>query len=889
MERSNSALDPAAESLLHQSNDDNSPHSSLYREKTSSTTRFSNDEGNDNNQLELNDHTNKDDEDEDDNDLEKTSSKSDTLKKMVQKVLPKVEPLPWSTFFCLSMWCAIPAIAYILLFTQMGYGEHIYYKLSHSSFADHAPIFAGILILSIFFFYVLDIDQWTTSKFGRAFRFLSAFAMFSTFVLIVILVSNEFPYGIITLFAVLNPLYLLVVKSVFYGGNRTRTFATWLSGPLVVVSVLITVSFIVWVAVDYSNEWNDVTKVEAAVRTGCDANFDEYPNCSSGKNTTTTATMATTTTTTCFFLDYSVQPQELVFPNGCDRSCLKVYDTCSNGFILWAGPVMLSLSTLFLGFFCTFLRIGEGSTDEKDVFNFTKVWLFVLFVMWASASLSGAAAGVTTTLVTLTVANMIGSSILLSAIFGREEIHDNKEMVLEKIREKYGDDNLNIARGLFVVTCSPVLLGYFCLSAVNQAVRRIGINPCSQPVNEVECTTVDDDQTDKILTVRAERQLTRMRAWNRAKVFTYAIYWGIAFMILYVLVAKLTVVFLSWMIEKVEDFNLIAVTAIMAGVGAMMFLLPPVPGVPIYLALGIVLPSQGYKILGWLGAILYSTGVGLVLKLFSSALQQKLIGENLSHYVKVRQFVGINSKLMKAMRLELGSGGISAAKVAILIGGPDWPTSVLCGIMRLSLLQIMVGTLPIVFLIFPTCLTGALLYMASLQTGTGNPVFPWAGTASTLTASSTAMVQFGSMLVAAYYLEQASENRADEVKAIPDDKEVKEADEKDEHMRKCYTTVTQWNAIPIWAKLILISSLVSITASCYMVQFFSYMCFVDHSLTDSIYENLGGNVGNLFLPLGWISVALFALSILLLEIFSVWGKQQAKNLAASGTTVPLNS
>ena len=37
---------------------------------------------------------------------------------------------------------------------------------------------------------------------------------------------------------------------------------------------------------------------------------------------------------------------------------------------------------------------------------------------------------------------------------------------------------------------------------------------------------------------------------------------------------------------------------------------------------------------GWTGAILYSTAVGLALKLFSSMCQQKLIGENLSHYVK---------------------------------------------------------------------------------------------------------------------------------------------------------------------------------------------------------------------------------------------------------------
>ena len=187
----------------------------------------------------------------------------------------------------------------------------------------------------------------------------------------------------------------------------------------------------------------------------------------------------------------------------------------------------------------------------------------------------------------------------------------------------------------------------------------------------------------------------------------------------------------------------------------------------------------------------------------------------------------------------------------------------------------MLGTLPIVFLIFPTCLTGALLYMSSLVTDTGNPAFPWAGTVSTLTASLTALVQLGSMIVAAYYLEQTSDKRAEDIQAIEDDKEVKEADDKDEHMKKCYETVTQWNVMPFWSKLIITSAVACITCACYFVQFFSTACFVEHSLTDSFYDNLGGNIANLFLPLGWAAVGLFVASIVLLDIFSIWGKVSA--------------
>jgi hypothetical protein len=183
----------------------------------------------------------------------------------------------------------------------------------------------------------------------------------------------------------------------------------------------------------------------------------------------------------------------------------------------------------------------------------------------------------------------------------------------------------------------------------------------------------------------------------------------------------------------------------------------------------------------------------------------------------------------------------------------------------------MIGTLPIVVLIFPTCLMGALVYVASLDTDTGNPEIPWAGTAATICASITAFVQFGSMIVAAYYLELTGQQRKDEIDAIELDKEVKEADEREEYLKKCYANVTQWRFLSIWAKATLVGAVISITASCYMVQFLSSLCFVEHELTDSIYENLEGNVANLFLPLGWVAIGLFLASIVFLQIFIRWG------------------
>ena len=245
----------------------------------------------------------------------------------------------------------------------MGYGEFFYYSLS-TSFGTYATYLGGSLLISSFLYYILDIDEWD-SRLGRICCFIISTLLFVGFMLWVLLVSNEIPYGIIAMFAILNPLWLLMVKNVFYRKVDTRTFVGWLSGPLLLITIFTAVAFVVWVIVSPENRWNDVTRVQAAQHTGCAADFEEYPSCSSGNATEVVADDVNGNSTAngeeaCFY----VQEEELVFPEGCDSDCLAVYSGCSNGLILWAGPILMCLSMAFLSFFCKILRAGESILGE---------------------------------------------------------------------------------------------------------------------------------------------------------------------------------------------------------------------------------------------------------------------------------------------------------------------------------------------------------------------------------------------------------------------------------------------------------------------------------------------------------------------------------------------
>lgn len=320
-----------------------------------------------------------------------------------------------------------------------------------------------------------------------------------------------------------------------------------------------------------------------------------------------------------------------------------------------------------MSFFATFLR--TGSSPEEETTKFARIWLFLLFAMWVGASLSGAGAGVSTTLAALTFASFIAAAIFLAISFKRIEREEQLQRIKEQLVAKYGD-HFDIFRGLLVVTCTPVFLLYFAVSFVIQQIRNLTFCTYARPPPNT--TSLRDVVAGGWCTIEARRLIREFRSWNRTKVLTYAVYWGLAFMIMNVIVAQFTLVFLSWLIEQTSEMRLLSVTLILVGIGMTMFLLPPVPGVPIYLTLGIVIIPTGRDTFGLLGSVIYALAVSLCLKLLACTLQQKLIGGLLQNKVAVRQFCGVNSSVMRSMKLVLMQPGFSIAKVTILVGGPDW-------------------------------------------------------------------------------------------------------------------------------------------------------------------------------------------------------------------------
>lgn len=764
------------------------------------------------------------------------------------------QSLSCSGFCMLVVLSVLPGAIYVAIFTQMGKGVTTYYFLSEKFSANSQTLGAGIMAV-LLIFYLLDIDHWKspTGIFYR--RFLLLVLLFVSCVYC-LFIADTHPEAPVIALALLNPVWLLGVRAVLFHNHSLNDFIKKVTAPLFVAGFVPLIAFIVWIVLREKSSFTEATQIANAILAACVPNFSgndgalEYCRGTEGGDSV------------CF----SVENHEFVYESDdCDTNCHGVYDNCSNTLIIWLGPIFVSASLFQLSFCAAFL---QSDSAVKDLTNFGKVWGMLLAILWVFLSLNGMSNDMFQAAIYFSVSVFAGSATVLAATLSRDELKEDYFILLKKMTDLFGNW-FDVIRGLMLVCFLPVGVFFFFLSVLNQSVRRVGIFPCSKKL---------DENDHYWLTKNFRKQYLAMQEWDRAKIIVYAVYWGIAYMVLQVVAGQFVVLFLGWLIEEVQGASLVVVTLILMGVGMTLFLLPPVPGVPIYLTLGIVIPAVASETFSLIPAVVYCIVVSLVLKLVACTLQQKLIGEQLSGSVTVRKMVGINSTFVRSMRIVLSDKGFTVAKVAVLVGGPDWPTSVLCGIMKLQLLQILVGTLPVVFLILPTVLTGTFMYLKT------DPTYGWASTASIIFIVLTSVVQFGSMVVAGVYLERTSSQRKEEIEQVPIDAEVKALEDAEEEYNRIYADVTRWRVVPVWAKCCLLLSLLTIVIPCYTNTLFLSSSFATFELTSTISEDLNGNVWNFVEPLGWWSLGSFFVSMVFLKVFFSWAKH-ASNRRATEVSV----
>eukprot|EP00618_Florenciella_parvula_P000373 CAMPEP_0119467394 /NCGR_PEP_ID=MMETSP1344-20130328/1600_1 /TAXON_ID=236787 /ORGANISM="Florenciella parvula, Strain CCMP2471" /LENGTH=1110 /DNA_ID=CAMNT_0007499755 /DNA_START=223 /DNA_END=3552 /DNA_ORIENTATION=- len=733
--------------------------------------------------------------------------------------------------------------------------------------------------------WVCDADKWSSPLQKLSLKFLGVLFGGCVGTSMVVL-ADQYPYGPICLFIILFPAYLLFIYEVFLTHVMSaRVFMGVIPKPLMAMSGCLVVVWLAWV-----NTPNNRAPVSSSVQKML---YSEAIGC----------------------------PEALRVISG---DMTDDYEYCTEAFLMWVFPVAMALSILAYGMLGYYLDEDAEHSLPK---NLGSAVIFLLFLAWCTTSISIGATGITTAFGVIVICLLFAIFIMIIGTYGVEAGGEQARGFAKEMDIRYGAIG-DWFKGFAIISMWPLALIYFGVSFVNQSVRKLNLNfsyPLGPEDKNLLLTKVVTSQIESGKKWEWTSVLYKGMIICELGMVMSVIVSKYTQVALSLLIGACRAVFLdnsncasttSFDQDRWDDadfwgnyegnvppeseygseydesyensegrdqvtawatgtdifrtceskpIGFLIVMFIVMCVGLFLFLLPPVPGVPIYVTGGIILIATGTQYDNYPGktsggnlfdastengysgflsigeSILACFVMSLSLKLFACTCQQMGFGYMLKKSVAVRQAVGVNTHMIRTTKIILRRPGLDVAKVAILVGGPDWPTSVLCGIVGLDLLPVLLGTIPVSVLIFPTILAGTFLYIGSLQhmdeSGGFSLSFPWARTFTAVMLTVAAGVQTGSMFVAAYYLERAVNESGDELEAMPFDEEVERADALAKSKEIRYYEVRSWARLPTFGKVILLIQVFFMTICGYLVFIFG-KCFRTFEVTNVVETDL---------------------------------------------------
>ena len=309
----------------------------------------------------------------------------------------------------------------------------------------------------------------------------------------------------------------------------------------------------------------------------------------------------------------------------CDRATdsLEV-GRCQAAYLLWGAPLVVGLLCFFFGLACLYLA-REGSAVRMLMVQF----LIVGMGMWVSMSISGAEMGLADDILQFVLLFCSLMIVVCINMIGYDKV--KAKIGNMRIASKIGEySQSNFAKAMLIVISLPLFPFFLALSMMIRQSRRVGLSLAPQK------RELDDEH--KYFTAAAWGMLKWLFS-DITSVMTWCAYIAIFYFICDVGVGKGATLFLGWMISVMKDLSPSVVLFCFILLGVSMFLLPPVPGPPVYLTGGVLLVGSMEEQLGFWGAAFLCVFVCWFTKLLSCAMQQKLFGENLSNYVSVRYAV----------------------------------------------------------------------------------------------------------------------------------------------------------------------------------------------------------------------------------------------------------
>lgn len=802
------------------------------------------------------------------------------------------EPLRCTHLPLLTLAIFGPNVLAVILFSDMGIGLQVYTTLAKE---DHNMMGNGLVALGSAIFVILVMLDWYKwhSKCKKALSILvSIYAICAG----AIFKTRFYPFAplVITIFHI--PVFYGVARTRSVKGVKRRQFYIAVTVSAVLCGLITFAAWLVWINAsswDGTNQWNDETKARlvadseemyddtqitvAGRRRSLNYWWDCDPDHSHDVDYIAIERFR-------YFEGAYLMSNNTLSSDDKERRGLACARVKTIWFLAWATPLICVGIDFVIAVFCllngVLLNVQDVSKMEKIVKQFILMIAFLVFTMYVSTSVAGASMRLTGVILAFCVSGLVALFIWLYLEVGRRAITSTvrSSKLMQSIIALATSDwvRATVLIGLNVLV--PIAL---IINILNQKVRKLRGHA---------------SPWESRFTAEMYWVIDACRNWSWARILIKANWLVILYWTFSVGVAKFTYVFLSWLNEVLLEINFGMVLVVFFVIGFTMFMLPPVPGIPVYICSGIVLSARARDIDavgGFWGGTAIAVIESLVLKI-CAVCGQYYIGYYLGKMVKVQQLIGVDKIPTRAIEKILNVRGMNLPKVSVLVGGPDWPTSVLCGILKLQLFQCCLGTLPVIFVSSPCVIAGAFMAnpgaSGKQDEGVGTAASSkeeemWDTFSTTMLAVSF-MVQLAGMVVALYFIQEVVYTDEEQLAQPREEhRAVAELTRREAEYVKTYDNTLRWQSLERKRKYHIFLSTSMMVVSAFMFVMMDEACFRQFQVSNHIgdpydLDGLNGNAFNIVLPAGWVATSLFFLACVLHFWFLHWArKATAKQMA----------
>jgi len=565
---------------------------------------------------------------------------------------------------------------------------------------------------------------------------------------------------------------------------------------------------------------------------------------------------------------------------------LPVYDmapdlTNLDIFTLWCSPLVISTMFAFMALLL-FLRAEFYKAGGDDEINHVKSELKIVLTSivialtgcWIAASIAAEDIGFQHTIMRISLAFCAGTIIYAFLSLSASQLAAVQE--LDVVKDTVGFLTSDWSKAIFVLLFLPLIPIFLLLEVIHQARRfvmsQIGLyhDPLVRPITD-----------------EAYAFIREVLTWNWSSVLQKVIAVGVVYFAFVTGVGVGVSVFLSWCIDTVMTWSRFAIIGLLYAIGMFLFLLPPVPGLPVYIATGTMIVARGqvdsHEPADFWRDLCLAIFVAFTIKLAAITMQMKLIGAPLATNVTVKKMIGVQTPVMKAVRHVLGQP-FTFDKVCILVTGPDWPVSVLTGVLDLKLLPMLLGSLPVIVLVAPAVVSGAFMvrYSATVEAEEMNASIASMSMLATVVLQGSAFVLFcvraGSM-TERFQAQLAS----GDWEVDPQEPEVLDQIRKDEDEAKQREAVVKWEFLPGWLQATLVLTSIALSVQMYMLLLPFLEPFVPFTVVDHIEDLPGGTALGVVRWPGWAAIGCWAAGVLALFVYDKWAGYAVLQCKKDGT------